>query len=99
MPVGVRRGCQRSYSHLRCPSNASSKACFPDVWEKIVVAMAIPPVDPRTQRMVEISDFVHDGFIFIPLVQVQLVYGMAENLPWTSRYDHRTRVNTMKFTQ
>ena len=61
--------------------------------------MATPPGDLRTQRMVEISDFVHDQFIFIPLVQVQLVYGMAENLDWEPLYVPRLRANTMKFTK
>ena len=78
--------------------HTSSKACFPDVWEKIVVAMATPPGDLRTERWVEVSDFIHNDFIFIPLVQVQLVYGMAENLDWEPLYAPRLRANTMKFT-
>ena len=78
--------------------HTSSKACFPDIWEKIVVAMATPPGDMRTERWVEISDFVHNDFIFIPLVQVQLVYGMSENLDWEPLYAPRLRANTMKFT-
>jgi len=49
--------------------------------------------------MAEIADFIHDEHIFIPFVEVQLVYGMAENLEWEPLYAPRLRVNTMRFTQ
>jgi hypothetical protein len=64
-----------------------------------VVAMATPPGDLRTERMVEIFDFTYDEFIFIPFIEVQLIYGMAENLDWEPLYAPRLRANTMKFTK
>jgi ABC-type transport system substrate-binding protein len=79
--------------------NTSSFACFPDEWEKIMVAMATPTGDLRTERMVEISDFIHDQYLFVPFIAVELVYGMAENLDWEPLYAPRLRTNTMKFTQ
>ena len=49
--------------------------------------------------MVEIFDFTYDEFIFIPFIEVQLIYGMAENLDWEPLYAPRLRANTMKFTK
>jgi peptide/nickel transport system substrate-binding protein len=79
--------------------HTSSMACYPDIWEKILVANATPPGDLRQERMEEIADFIHDEYIFVPLVQVQLAYGLAENLEWEPLYAPRLRVNTMRFTQ
>jgi peptide/nickel transport system substrate-binding protein len=79
--------------------NTSSFACFPDQWEKIMVAMATPTGDLRTERMVEISDFIHDEYLFVPFIAVELVYGLAENLDWEPLYAPRLRPNTMKFTR
>lgn len=79
--------------------HTSSFACYPEIWEKAVVAFGTAPDNGRTELMVEIADFIHDEFIFVPLVQVQLVYGMAENLDWEPLYAPRLRANTMKFTK
>ena len=49
--------------------------------------------------MEEIADFIHDQHIFIPFVEVQLVYGMSANLDWEPLYAPRLRANTMKYTQ
>jgi len=78
--------------------HTSSFACYPEIWEKAIVAFATPPGADRTSRMEEIADFIHNDFIFIPLVQVQYVYGLAENLDWEPLYAPRLRANTMKFT-
>ena len=64
-----------------------------------MVASSTPMGDLREQLSVEIANFVHDEFIFIPLLEVQLVYGMAENLDWEPLYAPRLRANTMKFTK
>jgi len=79
--------------------HTSSFACYPEIWEKFMIAKATPPGDLRQERMAEIADFIHDEFIFVPLVEVQLVYGMAANLEWEPLYAPRLRVNTMRFTQ
>jgi len=88
----------RLYGRMGC-LHTSSKACFPEMWEKLVVASSTPMGDLREQLSVEIANFVHDEFIFIPLLEVQLVYGMAENLDWEPLYAPRLRANTMKFTK
>jgi hypothetical protein len=62
-------------------------------------ASATPVGDLRTQRMVEIFDFAYDEFIFIPFIEVQLVYGLAADLDWEPLYAPRVRANTMKFIQ
>ncbi len=79
--------------------STSTRACFPDVWEKVMVAVATPVGDLRTQRMVEIFDFAYDEYIFIPFIEVQVVYGLSEDLDWEPLYAPRVRANTMKFTQ
>ena len=79
--------------------STSTRACFPDVWEKVMVAVATPVGDLRTQRMVEIFDFAYDEYIFIPFIEVQVVYGLSEDLDWEPLYAPRVRANTMKFIQ
>ena len=79
--------------------STSTRACFPDIWEKISVAVATPPGDLRTQRMIEIFDFAYDEYIFIPFIPVQVVYGMAADLDWEPLYAPRLRANTMRFSQ
>ncbi len=69
------------------------------MWEKLQVASATPIGELREQRSVEIANFVHDQHIFIPLLEVQLVYGLSEKLEWEPLYAPRLRANTMKFTQ
>ena len=88
----------RLYARMGC-LHTSSKACFPEMWEKMQVASATPVGDLREQRSVEIANFVHDEHIFMPLLEVQLVYGMAANLDWVPLYAPRVRANTMQFTQ
>ncbi len=79
--------------------HTSSFACYPEIWEKFLVAKGTPPGDLRQERMAEIADFIHDQHIFIPFVEVQLVYGLSANLDWEPLYAPRLRANTMKYTQ
>jgi peptide/nickel transport system substrate-binding protein len=78
---------------------ASSRVCFPDLQEKIEAAKAAPEGPDRARLMEEIADIAHDEFMFIPFIQVQLVYGLAANLEWEPLYAPRVRVNTMRFTE
>jgi hypothetical protein len=78
---------------------ASSRVCFPDLQEKIEAAKATPEGPDRARLMEEIADIAHDEFMFIPFIQVQLVYGLAANLEWEPLYAPRVRVNTMRFTR
>jgi peptide/nickel transport system substrate-binding protein len=79
--------------------SASSRVCFPELQQKIEAAKAAPEGVERARLMEELADIAHDEFFFIPFVQVQLVYGLAENLEWEPLYAPRVRVNTMRFTQ
>ena len=79
--------------------HTSSFACYPEIWEKFLVAKTTPPGDLRQERMAEIADFIHDEHIFMPFVEVQLVYGLAANLNWEPLYAPRLRVNTMSYNQ
>ena len=79
--------------------SASSRVCFPELQGKIEAAKAAPEGAERTQLMEALANIAHDEFFFIPFVQVQLVYGLAENLEWEPLYAPRVRVNTMRFTQ
>ena len=88
----------RLYGRMGC-LHTSSKACFPEMWEKLQVATATPIGEERERLSVEIANFVHDEHIFIPFLEVQLVYGMSANLDWEPLYAPRLRANTMKFTQ
>ena len=88
----------RLYGRMGC-LHTSSKACFPEMWEKLQVASQTPIGELREQRSVEIANFVHDEHVFIPLLEVQLVYGMADNLDWEPLYAPRLRANTMRYTQ
>ena len=79
--------------------HTSSFACYPEIWEKFLVARTTPPGDLRQERMEEIADFIHDHHIFIPFVEVQLVYGLSADLDWEPLYAPRLRANTMKYIQ
>jgi ABC-type transport system substrate-binding protein len=67
--------------------------------EKIRDANATPLGLERTRKMEEIATIVHNEYYFYPFFQNVSVYGLAENLEWTARYDPRVRVNTMSFSQ
>ena len=79
--------------------STSTRACFPDVFAKVQEASATPVGDLRTERMVEIFDFAYDEYIFIPFIEVQVIYGLAADLDWEPLYAPRVRANTMRFTQ
>ena len=88
----ARNGCYRSGSRVCDPSSGG-------LMDQIEAAMATPVGDERRERFEKIATTVHDEFYFHPFFEVVIVYGMVQNLQWTPRYDPRTRVNTMKFTQ
>jgi peptide/nickel transport system substrate-binding protein len=77
--------------------SVSSRVCFPELQGKIETAIAAPEGPERIRLMEELGDIAHDDFLFIPFVQVELVYGLAENLEWEPLYAPRVRVNTMRF--
>lgn len=77
--------------------NVNSRVCYPDLEEQIRVAQETPLGDLRRERMEAIAQRAHDEYWFIPFFHVQAVYGLAEDLVWTPRYDPRIRVSTMYF--
>jgi peptide/nickel transport system substrate-binding protein len=82
--------------------NVNTRVCDPSpggLEEKIRDANATPLGPERTRKMEEIATIVHDEYYFYPFFQNVSVYGLAENLEWTARYDPRIRVNTMSFSQ
>ena len=79
--------------------STSTRACFPEVFAKVQEASSTPVGDLRTERMVEIFDFAYDEYIFIPFIEVQVIYGLAADLDWEPLYAPRVRANTMRFTQ
>ena len=89
-------GQVQAHRRVGCMST-STRACFPDVWEKVLAAAATPVGDLRTERMEEVFDFAYDEFIFVPFLQVQFVYGLSADLDWEPLYAPRIRTNTMKF--
>ena len=75
-----------------------SKICDQEVERLIELADPIPIGPERTKALQAIADRVYSEYFYLPGFQVVVVYGMAENLEWTPRYDPRVRVNAMHFT-
>ncbi|HZA21758.1 MAG TPA: ABC transporter substrate-binding protein [Dehalococcoidia bacterium] len=76
-----------------------SKICDHELERLMEEADPIPLGPERTAALEAIATRVHDEYYYIPHYQVTVVYGLAENLEWTPRYDPRVRVNAMRFTQ
>jgi peptide/nickel transport system substrate-binding protein len=81
--------------------NVNSRVCnlVPGWEERIQDAITTPLGPERTRKLEELGQIIHDEYWFLPMFQVVTAYGLAENLEWTPRYDPRTRINTMRFTQ
>jgi ABC-type transport system substrate-binding protein len=71
--------------------------CDPEFEKKITAANATPLGPEREQLLAELAQTAHDEYWFIPFFHIQAVYGLAEDLEWTPRYDPRVRINTMRF--
>ena len=67
--------------------------------ESITDSIETPLGPERTRKMEAMAQIIHDEYWFLPFFVSVQVYGMAENLEWEPRYDPRTRVNSMRFTQ
>ncbi len=81
--------------------NVNSRVCnqIPGFQEDVQDAIATELGPDRTAKMESLAQTIHDEFWFIPMFQAVTVYGLAEDLEWTPRYDPRTRVNTMFFSK
>lgn len=77
--------------------NVNSRVCDPEFEEKINIAKSTPLGPERERILTEMAQTAHDEYWFIPFFHIQAVYGMAEDLEWTPRYDPRIRINTMRF--
>ena len=62
-------------------------------------AIATPLGPERVRKMEHMAQTIHDEYWFLPFFVSVQVYGLADNLEWEPRYDPRTRVNSMRFTQ
>lgn len=67
--------------------------------ESIDDAIATPLGPERVRKMEHLAQIIHDEHWFLPFFVSVQVYGLAENLEWEPRYDPRTRVNSMTFSQ
>lgn len=81
--------------------NVNSRVCnlVPGFQDDIDDAVSTPEGPDRTAKMERMATIIHDEFWFIPMFQVVTVYGLSEHLEWEPRYDPRTRINTMSFSQ
>ena len=81
--------------------NVNSRVCdlVPGFEDDLQDAIQTPLGSERTSKMEALATTIHNEFWFIPMFQVVTVYGLSEHLEWTPRYDPRTRINTMRFTQ
>jgi peptide/nickel transport system substrate-binding protein len=79
--------------------NVNSRVCdlVPGFEDAIQEAVQTPLGPERTRKMEELTNTIRDEVYFIPFFEVVTVYGLAEDLVWTPRYDPRTRINTMSF--
>ena len=79
--------------------NVNSRVCdlVPGFEDRLQDAIQTPLGPERTRKMEELTTIIHDEYWFVPLFEVVTVYGLAEDLEWTPRYDPRTRVNSMRF--
>jgi peptide/nickel transport system substrate-binding protein len=77
--------------------SVNSRVCDPEIEEKINIANAAPLGPERERLLAELAQIAHDEYWFIPFFHIQSVYGLAEDLEWTPRYDPRVRINTMRF--
>jgi ABC-type transport system substrate-binding protein len=81
--------------------NVNSRVCnlVPGFEEMIQEAIVTPLGPERTRKLEELGQIIHDEYWFLPMFQVVTAYGLSEDLEWTPRYDPRTPVNTMRFSQ
>jgi peptide/nickel transport system substrate-binding protein len=81
--------------------NVNSRVCdlVPGFEDKLQDAIQEPLGPERTRKLEELTTIIHDEYWFIPMFEVVTAYGLAEGLEWTPRYDPRTRINTMHFSQ
>ena len=79
--------------------NVNSRVCdlVPGFEDALQDAIQTPLGPERTRKMEELTTIIHNEYWFVPLFEVVTVYGLAEDLEWTPRYDPRTRINTMRF--
>jgi ABC-type transport system substrate-binding protein len=75
----------------------SSRVCYPDLQRKIDTATATPAGPERTRLMTEIADIAYEEVYFIPLFEVQMVYGLSDAVEWEPYYAPRFRGNTIHF--
>jgi peptide/nickel transport system substrate-binding protein len=87
---------RQSTTRMGCFSR-SSRVCYPDLQRKIDTATATPAGPERTRLMTEIADIAYEEVYFIPLFEVQMVYGLSDAVEWEPYYAPRFRGNTIHF--
>ena len=87
---------RQSTTRMGCFSR-SSRVCYPDLQRKIETAAATRAGPERTRLMTELADIAYEEVYFIPLFEVQMVYGLSDAVEWEPYYAPRFRGNTMHF--
>ena len=77
----------------------SSRVCYPDLQKKIETAAATAAGPERTRLFTEVADIAYAEVYFIPLFEVQYVYGLSKDMVWEAYYAPRLRGNTMRFAR
>jgi peptide/nickel transport system substrate-binding protein len=86
--------------YLNC-AFAASGVCDPSpggIQEKLAPALSASG-DERQEKLAELADILHDQVLFLPMFDLPVVYAIDPALNWRPRFDGRTRVQTMWFSE
>jgi len=86
--------------YLNC-SFTASLVCDPSpggIQEQIAPALAAAGAD-RQAKLGALADRMHNDVLFFPMFELPVVYAVNPKLNWKSRYDGRTRVQSMWFSR
>jgi peptide/nickel transport system substrate-binding protein len=76
-----------SMGHLRCV-NAWSKVCYEDIDAMVDQAGPLTGAE-REAALFEIAAFLHEKLYTIPVVHLDLSYGLSDRIDWTIPLDHK----------
>jgi len=86
--------------YLNC-AFAASGVCDPSpggIQEKLAPALSAAGAE-RQAKLAELADILHDQVLFLPMFDLPVVYAIDPALNWRPRFDGRTRVQTMWFSE
>jgi hypothetical protein len=68
------------------------------IQEKLAPALSAAGAE-RQAKLAELADILHDQVLFLPMFDLPVVYAIDPALNWRPRFDGRTRVQTMWFSE